>query len=225
MSRQADDVHNPIFARVYARFAAAREGEEIRARRERLVAGLSGRVLEVGAGTGVSFPLYPTAIDEVVALEPEPHLRGIAERAAPEAPVPVTVTDGLAQRIEAPDESFDAVVVSLVLCSVPDENDALAEIRRVLRPGGQLRFFEHVISRRPVSAFIQRALQATIWPHLAGGCHPARDLGAAIERGGFAIEVCERLRAAPRQPPLPFILGRAIRPADGDPPSPPRPVT
>jgi SAM-dependent methyltransferase len=137
----------------------------------------------------------------------------------------VTVTDGLAQRIEAPDESFDAVVVSLVLCSVPDENDALAEIRRVLRPGGQLRFFEHVISRRPVSAFIQRALQATIWPHLAGGCHPARDLGAAIERGGFAIEVCERLRAAPRQPPLPFILGRAIRPADGDPPSPPRPVT
>src|SRR3712207_5165204 len=119
-------VHHPIFARFYERFVAAREGDEIRARRERLLSGLSGRVVEVGAGTGVTFPLYPPTVSEVVALEPEAHLRQIAEDAARSASVPVTVRDGLAQRIPEADGTFDAVVVSLVLCSVPDQESALA---------------------------------------------------------------------------------------------------
>jgi ubiquinone/menaquinone biosynthesis C-methylase UbiE len=214
MSRDRDTVHHPIFARFYERFVAAREGDEIRSRRERLLAELSGRVLEIGAGTGVSFPLYPTTVSEVVALEPEEHLRRRADEAARFAPVPVTVVDGLAQRIPAADASFDATVASLVLCSVPDQSEALVELRRVLRPGGELRFFEHVVSHRPLAAAIQRGLEATVWPRLAGGCHPARDTGAAIERAGFRIVWCERLGPAPKQPPVPFILGRAVHPLD-----------
>jgi ubiquinone/menaquinone biosynthesis C-methylase UbiE len=205
-------VHHPVFARFYERFVAAREGDEIRARRERLLSGLTGRVLEVGAGTGVTFPLYPATVSEVVALEPEAHLRQIAEGAARSASVSVTVNDGLAQRIPEPDESFDAVVVSLVLCSVPHQGKALAELMRVLRPGGELRFFEHVVSRHRVKARVQRGLQATIWPLIAGGCHPARDTAAAIIRAGFTIEWCDRLGPAPKQPPFPFLLGSAVRP-------------
>ncbi|MDQ4108435.1 MAG: class I SAM-dependent methyltransferase [Actinomycetota bacterium] len=211
MSDKRDTVHHPIFARVYERFVAAREGEEIRARRERLLAGLDGRVLEVGAGTGVTFPLYPSTVSEVVALEPEAHLRSVAEDAARSVNVSVTVRDGLAQHVPEHDASFDAVVVSLVLCSVPDQPAALRELRRVLRPGGQLRFFEHVISLHSVKATVQRGLEATIWPRIAGGCHPARDTGAAIERAGFTIDWCERLGKAPKQPPFPFLLGSALR--------------
>ncbi|MBA2256794.1 MAG: class I SAM-dependent methyltransferase [Thermoleophilaceae bacterium] len=211
MGENGDTVHHPIFARVYERFVAAREGEEIRARRERLLAGLSGRVLEVGAGTGVTFALYPPSVTELVALEPEAHLRRSAEKAAASAPVPVTVVDGVAQRVPVPDAAFDAVVVSLVLCSVPDQRAALAELHRVLRPGGELRFFEHVISRHPVKAGVQRGLQATIWPLMAGGCHPARDTEAAVARAGFTMEWCDRLGPAPKQPPFPFILGSARR--------------
>jgi ubiquinone/menaquinone biosynthesis C-methylase UbiE len=211
MAADSDTVHHPIFARVYERFVAAREGEEIRRRRERLLAGLGGRVLEIGAGTGVTFPLYPPTVSEVVALEPEPRLRRSAEEAARSAPVPVVVKAGLAQRIPDPDQSFDAVVVSLVLCSVPSQPEALAEIHRVLRPGGELRFFEHVISMNRLKAAVQRLLEATVFPRIAGGCHPARDTGAAIARSGFSIEHCERLGPAPKQPPVPFILGRAVR--------------
>jgi ubiquinone/menaquinone biosynthesis C-methylase UbiE len=206
-----DSIHHPLFARVYERFVAAREGEEIRERREHLLAGLSGRVLEIGAGTGVTFPLYPKTVTEVVALEPEPRLRRSADQAARSAPVSISVQAGLAQRIPEPDQSFDAVVVSLVLCSVDDQAEALAEIHRVVRPGGELRFFEHVISSNRAKAAVQRALQATLFPSIAGGCHPARDTGAAIRRAGFAIEDCERLGPAPKQPPFPFLLGRAVR--------------
>jgi ubiquinone/menaquinone biosynthesis C-methylase UbiE len=210
MSTASDTIDHPIFARVYERFVVARESEEIRERRRRLLAGLSGRILELGAGTGVTFPLYPKTVAEVIALEPEPRLRRSAEEAARSAPVPISVRAGLAQRIPEPDESFEAVVVSLVLCSVPNQAEALAEIRRVLRPNGELRFFEHVVARNRVAATIQRALEATIFPRIAGGCHPARDTAAAIRRAGFSVEDCERLGPAPKQPPVPFILGRAV---------------
>src|SRR5215218_103914 len=162
-------VHHPVFARLYAR-VSRHEPAELRAHRARLVAGLRGRVVEVGAGSGANFTLYPTTVTEVVAVEPEPYLREHAEA------------------LPLDDASADAAVTSLVLCSVADQAAALAEVRRVLRPGGELRFFEHVLSRAHGLARFQRFSDATYWPHISGGCHMARDTAPAIERAGFTIE-------------------------------------
>lgn len=161
--------------------------------RDRVLAGLEGRVVEVGAGNGLNFAHYPAGVGEVVAVEPEPFLRERAAERAVAAPVPVTVVDGTAEALPLPDGSVDAVVVSLVLCSVADQAVALAEARRVLRPGGELRFYEHVISHRPAKAAFQRAFTATVWKRIAAGCHMDRDTGAAIEAAGFVVESSERV--------------------------------
>ncbi|HEV2062299.1 MAG TPA: methyltransferase domain-containing protein, partial [Solirubrobacteraceae bacterium] len=147
-----------------------------REHRRELLEGLRGRVVEVGAGNGLNFPHYPPEVEEVVAVEPEPFLRERAVAAAAEAPVSVRVLDGVADRLALDDAAMDAAVVSLVLCSVPDQLDALAEVRRVLRPGGKLRFYEHVRSERAGFARAQRAADL-VWPRIAGGCHTHRDHG------------------------------------------------
>jgi SAM-dependent methyltransferase len=208
-------VHHPLFARVYLRTVKRRtEGEEDRYRRA-LVAGLTGRIIEVGAGSGVNFSLYPDAVEHVLAVEPEPLLRGRATESAAQATVPVTVVDGVSGRLPADDGSLGGAVASLVLCSVPDPARALAELRRVLRPGGELRFYEHVISDRAGVASLQHVADRVLWPRVAGGCHLTRDTRAEIERAGFAIERCERFTLSPGAPvpPLPHILGMARRPA------------
>lgn len=170
-------------------------------------------MIEVGAGHGLNFAHYPAAVTEVVAVEPEPHLRRLAGEAAERAPVPVDVLDGTAEALAAADGEFDAAVVSLVLCSVPDQQVALREIARVVRHGGELRFYEHVVSHRPATARFQRALDATVYPVLAGGCHCGRDTGAAIRQAGFHVEREERIRFKPRLgPAVPHILGVARRP-------------
>ena len=182
--------------------------------RQALLAGLQGRVIEVGAGHGLNFAYYPSDVSEVVAVEPEPHLRELARQAASRTTVRVQVAQGLAEALPAQDGEFDAAVASLVLCSVPDQDAALREIFRVLRPGGELRFYEHVVALRPGTARVQRALDATIYPFLAGGCHCARDTGAAIQRAGFQIERQERIafKPSPLIAPIPHILGAATRP-------------
>jgi ubiquinone/menaquinone biosynthesis C-methylase UbiE len=205
---------HPLFARVYTKVAQKSEQRGGAAHRRKLLAGLQGRVIEVGAGSGANFPHYPTSVSQVIAIEPERYLRERAQRAARSAPVPVSVLDGDADRLPEEAGSFDAGVVSLVLCTVPDQHSALTEIRRVIRPGGELRFYEHVVAHRKREARLQRLADATLWPHLAGGCHLARDTTAAIERAGFAIETCERFAfsPAPLLPPDPHILGIARRP-------------
>ncbi|MGH2953341.1 MAG: class I SAM-dependent methyltransferase [Solirubrobacterales bacterium] len=182
--------------------------------RRRLLAGLSGRVIEVGAGNGLNFPFYPEGVAEVVAVEPEPTLREAAVGAAREAPVRVEVIDGVAGALPAPDASFDAGVASLVLCSVPDQARALAELRRVIRPGGELRFYEHVVSVRPLPSRLQRLADATFWPRVGGGCHMSRDTARAIEEAGFTIEGHDRFPFSPGVPvpALAHILGVARRP-------------
>ena len=182
--------------------------------RRRLLRGLSGRVLELGAGHGLNFPHYPGTVTEVIAVEPEPTLRAQATRAASSAPVPVRVLAGVADDLPVEDESVDAAVASLVLCSVPDQDRALAELRRVVRPGGQLRFYEHVIpNSQPKRFLLEVADHSGLWPKLAGGCHPARDTAGAIERAGFRIETIERIMfaASPLEPSIPHILGTARR--------------
>ncbi|WP_433570761.1 class I SAM-dependent methyltransferase [Streptomyces sp. CA-251247] len=209
-----DAVHHPLFARFYARFSVAADKSIAQHRRELLI-GLSGRVIEVGAGNGLNFPHYPSAVSEVVALEPERSLRALAVEAARRADVPVDVVPGAAEALPVKSEAFDAAVVSLVLCSVRDVPRALAEIRRVLRPGGELRFFEHGRAETTGMTRAQRLVDRTVWPLLFGGCHTSRDTLAAIEAAGFELGEHRRLRVPERgmqMPSSPCVLGRAYRP-------------
>lgn len=187
-------VCHPIFARVYALVAKADpKGDE---HRSEMLAGLSGRVVEVGAGNGLNFRHYPDGVSEVVAVEPEPYLRAKAEQAAAAAPVPVSVVEGTAESLPFGDEEFDAAVASLVLCSVADPAASLGEMRRVLRPGGELRVYEHVLADDSGLAARQHRF-ARFWPKFAGGCHPNRDTPAAIEAAGFEWVTCRRLAYKP----------------------------
>lgn len=205
-----EEVRHPLFARIYMRMSRKRHETEDEHRR-RLLTGLSGRVIEVGAGNGLNFSLYPTTVEKVLAVEPEPLLREAATEEAKTTPVEIEVVDGLASELPAENASYDAVVASLVLCSVSDQAKALAEMRRVLRPGGELRFYEHVVAHRALPACLQRVADATFWPRLAGGCHLARDTLAAIERAGFEVERSDRFRFTPGAPvpSIPHILGTA----------------
>jgi ubiquinone/menaquinone biosynthesis C-methylase UbiE len=205
---------HPLFARYYARTSQLLE-RGVAAYRAKLLNGLSGRVIEVGAGNGLNFAHYPDMVTEVIAVEPEPHLRSIAETSAGRTAVPITVVDGLADHLPAADGSCDAAVAALVLCTVPDQGTALAEIRRVLKPGGRLRFFEHVHAATPGRRRLQKALDATVWPWFVGGCHCGRDTRTAIERAGFVIDRIDQLTTADTQMPFPTapqILGTATRP-------------
>ncbi|MDV9199905.1 class I SAM-dependent methyltransferase [Streptomyces sp. Wh19] len=209
-------VHHPVFARFYARMSVVAETRAgLAAVRSDLLAGLSGRVIEIGAGNGLNFAHYPPAVSEVVAIEPERSLRRLAVRSALRAGLPVDVVPGAAEALPVKSEAFDGAVASLVLCSVRDVERSLAEIVRVLRPGGELRFFEHVRAEDRAMAAAQRVLDRTVWPLLTGGCHTGRDTLAAIERAGFVVETYRRVRMPEcgiRLPMSTCVLGVARRP-------------
>ena len=204
-------VRHPLFARLYARVSERESAEQIGHRRETL-AGLSGRVVELGAGNGRNFGFYPSTVGEVVAVEPEPYLRALAVEAVADAPVAVTVVDGVAGHLPFEDASFDAAVACLVLCTVPDQAAALHDLRRVLRPDGELRFLEHVHAERGALRAVQSFADASrLWPLIAGGCHAARDTLDAIEGAGFTVADVRRFDFSPGPPlpAVPHVLGRA----------------
>jgi ubiquinone/menaquinone biosynthesis C-methylase UbiE len=206
------DIARPRFARMYIRTAPAAEKRGATEHRRRLLEGLSGTVVEIGAGQGLNFPHYPADVSEVIAVEPEPTLRHEAESVAAEASAPIRVVAGVADELPVDDASADAVVASLVLCSVPDQQRALAEVRRVLRPEGELRFYEHVVARcQPKRLLLQIIDRSGLWPAISGGCHPARDTTEAIMQAGFDIEEIERFGFAAQrfEPLIPHILGKA----------------
>lgn len=181
------------------------------AHRDELLADLRGTVVEVGAGSGLCFAHYPTTVTEVLAVEPEPYFRQMATEAAASVPTAVRVVAGSAEHLPAGDGTFDAAVASLVLCSVPDQKAALAEIRRVLRPGGELRFYEHV---RAVDTRLARWQDRVdrIWPRLGAGCHANRDTVEAIESAGFVVETYRRFDFRPGivvQVVAPHVIGSA----------------
>jgi ubiquinone/menaquinone biosynthesis C-methylase UbiE len=208
-----DRVHHPIFARLYQRMSPAIEKAGAADHRDRLLAGLTGTVVEVGAGNGLNFAHYPDTVTEVIAVEPEDYLRARAEDAAAGAPIPVRVVDGTASRLPLADASVDGGVASLVLCSVTDQAEALAELRRVINPGGELRFYEHVLANNPRIATWQRRIDP-LWTTIVGGCHLTRNTEQAITDAGFVIEENDRFRFAPcalSKLSAEHILGRARR--------------
>ncbi len=213
-------VHHPLFARCYARISVRAETRMGMAGvRERLLAGLSGRVIEIGAGNGLNFAHYPDAVAEVVAIEPEPRLRKLALESALRTEVPVDVVPGAAEALPVKSEAFDAAVLSLVLCSVRDVTRALSEVRRVLRPGGQVRFFEHGQGGGTAMRLAQRTLDRTLWPVLAGGCHLSRRPVAALREAGFTLGPQRQVMMPEQGPALPSsycVLGVAWRPDEPD---------
>ncbi|MET9607492.1 class I SAM-dependent methyltransferase [Streptomyces sp. NPDC006512] len=210
-----DPVHHPYFARFYARASSAAETRAgMAALRRELLHGVSGRVIEIGAGNGLNFGHYPRAVSEVVAVEPERTLRRLAAAAALRAEVPVDLVPGVAEALPVKSEAFDAAVASLVLCTVRNLPRALSELHRVLRPEAELRFLEHGLAPGPGMAAVQRGLDRTVWPRLFGGCHTARDPLAAIEAAGFRIVSQRSFRLPERGPALPTsycVIGSARR--------------
>jgi SAM-dependent methyltransferase len=212
MTASAATVDNRFFARIWPTIAA-HETEQIRALRRENLAGLSGRVLEVGAGVGTNFGYYPESVEHVVAVEPEPRLAERARAAAAGAPVPVQVIATMVEEFVT-DESFDAVVCSLVLCSIRDPDAVLRQLHSGLRPGGELRYLEHVASEG-FRGRLQRLADATVWPRLFGNCHTHRDTERVIAGAGFEVDGARREATLPAWLPVPvseFALGRARRP-------------
>jgi SAM-dependent methyltransferase len=208
----ASKIDNPFFARVWP-VVVTHETEAVRALRRENLAGLSGRVLEVGAGVGTNFPNYPAAVEQVIAVEPEPRLAAQARAAAAVAPVPVVVIGDTAEGF-SDGELFDVVVCSLVLCSVRDPAGVLRRLYSLLRPGGQLRYLEHVASAGGRGR-LQRFADATLWPRLFGNCHTHRDTERLIVEAGFEVDSSRREWTLPVWAPLPvseLALGRARRP-------------
>jgi ubiquinone/menaquinone biosynthesis C-methylase UbiE len=190
-------VRHPIFARFFNRLSPIIE-RDIGADRKQLLSGLSGRVVEIGAGNGVNFGHYPDTVTEVVAIEPEAYLRGKAEEAATRASVPVRVVAAVAGDLPLEPDSFDAAVATLVLCTVPDATGALSELRRVLKPAGELRFLEHVRAEQPLKARVQGfADRSGIWPLIGGGCHCSRTTVASIESAGYEVQELRSVDVGP----------------------------
>ena len=196
-----------FFAAGYDRMTSPAEREFLGPRRERLLGGLTGEVLDVGAGTGANLP-YLRRASRVAAAEPDPAMRRrlVAKTAAAE--VPVDVDDSPAEALPYADASFDAVVFTVVLCTVTDPDRALAEARRVRRSGGRLIVLEHVRGDGRLARWQDRI--TPLWTRLAAGCHPGRDTRTAVERAGFSFVEVEEFQPMPHWMPVsPWLHGVA----------------
>ena len=202
-----------LFAAIYDRFTKPAEEACLRYWRAELLGGLSGRVLEVGAGTGLNVPYYPRTLAQLALSEPDPHMyRLLARRARRHDWDRAVLLNASLEALPLPSGAFDVVVGTLVLCSVPRLDGALGEIHRVLRPGGRYVFLEHVAAEhRPGRLKWQRRIEP-FWKRLAGNCHLTRRSEDAIRAAGFAIERVQR-ESMRRAPPFvrPTIRGYAIR--------------
>ncbi|WP_405181349.1 class I SAM-dependent methyltransferase [Nocardia sp. NBC_01377] len=199
-----------FFASWYPRFMARVERAGQAGVRRAQLAGARGRTLEIGAGSGLSVPHYPDDLTELVLLEPNPALRTRLTVLAHSPAAPITVVDGDAHALEFPDGSFDTVTASLVFCSVRDPDRALAEVHRVLRPGGQFLFHEHVRGTG-VRAAVQDLL-TPVQRRLADGCHANRDFESLLGATDFHLEVILRTRMPTRMPTIvPLVVGTARR--------------
>jgi SAM-dependent methyltransferase len=188
-----------LTAALYDRMMRGVEEAGLQRWRAELLRGLEGEVLEVGAGTGVNLPHYPPAVRRVVHVEPDPHMRRRLARRLGAMPYPVEMVPAPLEALDHAPGSFDAIVATLVFCSVPDQPQALHRAWELLRPGGRLVFLEHVASDDPAAAAWQRRLDP-LWCRVMGGCHLTRDTEAAIRAAGFDMERVTRapMRRAPK---------------------------
>jgi SAM-dependent methyltransferase len=193
---------------LYERFTAPLEAAGLSQIRARLAGDLTGRVLEVGCGTGLNFAYYPAAAD-VTAIEPFEEYRAFAAERAKAASARITVQEGDAQTLPFSDASFDAALATLVFCSVPDEHRGLRELHRVLRPDAPVHLFEHVRSPHVLGATVQDIFNP-LWRWLVDGCNINRDTVAMVAAAGFHIEEVRMhdLRTPPPRFPMREIRAR-----------------
>lgn len=182
-----------LFARYYDRVMAKTEVLCLANWRRDLLAGISGEVLEIGAGTGLNLACYPETVSRLVLSEPDGFMRDKLQEKITGGQPNTEVTACSAEHLNFPDHSFDAVVSTLVLCSVDHLDAALKEIRRVLRPGGQLFFLEHVHTDHPGINFWQCTLEP-LWKRACGNCHLTRKTGEGISAAGFELDEVADLR-------------------------------
>lgn len=179
--------------------------------RRQAVGAAEGRVLEIGVGSGLNLPLYRGLVRQVIGLEPSPELLRMARSRASAATVPVSLLDASAEAIPLDAGSIDTVVTTWTLCTIPDALRALAEMRRVLKPGGALLFVEHGRAPQPRVARWQDRLDP-LWSHLAGGCHLNRKMDDLLTQGGFRIETLKNPRL-PGPPTHTFLYQGRARPS------------
>ena len=213
MGKVYEQTWGRAFAALYDRGLKATEEAGLREMRRQLLAGAGGRVLELGAGTGVNLALYPDAVEDLVMIEPDPHMAKRLRARLAESARSATVVEAPAERLPFEDDSFDTAVATLVLCTIPDPAAALAEAARVLKPGGQLLFVEHVRAEDPGLARWQDRLERP-WRFLGDGCHCNRDTVATIAGSRFELREIQRGQM-PKAPPIvsPLVRGSATLPA------------
>ena len=202
------------FAAIYDRMMASAERSFMKGVREEIAGGARGRVLEFGAGTGANFAYYGDGAEELFAIEPDPYMLERARRRAGESERTIDLRQAPAEDIPFEDASFDTVVSTLVMCSVKDPLRALSEARRVLKPSGKLRLYDHVRYDYAFGAFWQDLI-APAWRWFGAGCNPNRDVAALVREAGFEFEQLELTKPHPPIPPMvfvrPHIKGIAVR--------------
>lgn len=209
MGRIYDATWGRVFSAIYDPLLKGTEEAGLRERRREVLSGARGRTIDIGAGTGANLGLFPEGLDQVVMAEPDPHMSKRLRQKLAEAGSSVELVEAGAEALPFEDASFDTAVFTLVLCTVPDPAAALAEAARILKPGGQLLFVEHVRAQDPGVARWQDRLESP-WRFFADGCHCNRDTVATIEASPLTLDSVER-GELPKSPPItkPLAWGRA----------------